>query len=1504
VFILIQNPLLCVIFSIIGKKVTEKRLPFRLYAQILIFSGLVAIGALILWSLQQSLYGGMSGIRDNLINRLERQIGRKIRYTSISPSIFGSFDVRNVSVMGHDNVPLLTMSRFRIAYSLLDIIMGRSLAINSVQLDSPLIYYNTDTDNDLLNLFTTTGSEQKFSFMELFNTLPEKITIRVRNGKCQISSGNDNFELDAFNFNAGVFAKSVVLDGKWNLNAAIAKFTGDPITFQVAMTANGLCQVDMGEGEALVSVSSITGDVISADQVVFNAVMRNNIVNIRKKPDAFPFDVSLEYRTNNKNLEGRLSCDKLKLARLVSFSGGLEGARPLLESSISGNASIERGNEGYFGYTVKLAGSARDNSSPANTASDSTLKAVSDIRPASFEIDIKGNQNLALIEKLHFSMPHSSAQSAFFYGDAGFTGSAALKPFSPAGALSLVNFSVSGRENMNAAIDIDSGGSGITLSSDAISVGQGVMDITAFKASFEPSENKTNFSVSAAKAAGPRHAAGALKSAGKKEYFSVNGFMYSGSGGMEANILLDSFSIGDLAGLSSPIISKPPLPDILINLAGDTAITAEIYISADTNRMSYNTRNLVFSGKSDGFSGSLSINGTESGFELENCRVKHGDDVLLLSAKADFEKGNDIGFSINSVYHNREYNINGKTQNGKTVNIQGSYGLNVNITASGNKSYSGVIHTENFPIPFIGEPALFSLEAKLRYDSAQAWSMEFNRFELADIKSPVGLAQFSAAGRADQTGVNFPKLYYKDGFGPLSGYINIKWPPNRSEMSGAVVITDNMENYRVDVAYSDSNLNLILSGSSMRLGRFSAKAAHLTLDGETRVHVNPSGSFNADINLSSLKGKLYDRNFNLNTQIVINDDELTVRRIVIGLDELNCEIPQFVLNKKTGTAGAKGDLKLLLNDNKTEGFLTLNANFIPVNSWLKMGEAMDYFEGKVHVDKFRHGNGPETQNFDIDFTRGGNNNALLVSGGPKNMLRLQVDNDGNFYAGLSSPSPVRGTAIGNISNSTINASCNDLYIDAAGLFDILPKSKDIYLTGGYVNASVDIRGSLSDPGFFGQARGTSLRFRIPSFIPVELRPIPFNIIIDGNEIRFGPVSASVGKGAGSASGRFFIDRWIPSVFNIDILIPRETPVPYSVNLTGLVATGDTSGNMKLSRENMSLDVSGDLYVNNTVLGINSEDIKKSQGQDSFMDLDTNSIVNLTISTGPVVEFVYPDSKFPILRANPDIGTRLRVKADTAKRQFSIASEVKIRGGEIFYFERSFYIRSGLIVFKENELRFAPRLSARAEVRDRNEDGPVTISMIVDNAPLMDFTARFESTPPLSQMEILALMGQSITGSQSDENAGSYMGFVNSTTDILAQLYMYRQFESRLRNLLQLDMFSFRTQVFQNALFAVTGLAQQPVDRIGGLGNYFDNTTLFGGKYIGQDMFVQGMLSMRYDANKNTFGGMTFQPDLGLELQGAMFRNYNFRIRWDFTPEHPENWYANDNSITLTVSKTY
>jgi hypothetical protein len=57
--------------------------------------------------------------------------------------------------------------------------------------------------------------------------------------------------------------------------------------------------------------------------------------------------------------------------------------------------------------------------------------------------------------------------------------------------------------------------------------------------------------------------------------------------------------------------------------------------------------------------------------------------------------------------------------------------------------------------------------------------------------------------------------------------------------------------------------------------------------------------------------------------------------------------------------------------------------------------------------------------------------------------------------------------------------------------------------------------------------------------------------------------------------------------------------------------------------------------------------------------------------------------------------------------------------------------------------------------------------------------------------------------------------------------------------------------------------------------------------------------MRYDENSIVFGGLSIEPDIGIELQSPFIN-----IRWDFFPYHPENWWVNDHSITLSWSKSF
>jgi hypothetical protein len=102
------------------------------------------------------------------------------------------------------------------------------------------------------------------------------------------------------------------------------------------------------------------------------------------------------------------------------------------------------------------------------------------------------------------------------------------------------------------------------------------------------------------------------------------------------------------------------------------------------------------------------------------------------------------------------------------------------------------------------------------------------------------------------------------------------------------------------------------------------------------------------------------------------------------------------------------------------------------------------------------------------------------------------------------------------------------------------------------------------------------------------------------------------------------------------------------------------------------------------------------------------------------------------------------------------------------------------------------------------------------------------------------------------------------------------------------MFSFRTQALSNVLFQAFGSQDPIIQNRSMMGNFFDNTTVFMGKYLGSDLFFQAMLSLRYE-----MGSLTFEPDVGID-----FRTPLVDVQWNVNFRHPENMFVNDQTISL------
>jgi hypothetical protein len=488
--------------------------------------------------------------------------------------------------------------------------------------------------------------------------------------------------------------------------------------------------------------------------------------------------------------------------------------------------------------------------------------------------------------------------------------------------------------------------------------------------------------------------------------------------------------------------------------------------------------------------------------------------------------------------------------------------------------------------------------------------------------------------------------------------------------------------------------------------------------------------------------------------------------------------------------------------------------------------------------------------------------------------------------------------MGTLGPGGIDARGDNILVNLPALWQFTRVREEFNITSGFARGSLQIRGPLENPELYGRAEGENLRMRVPRFLPEDIVPTGMYLVFDGNEIRFTDVPVSSGKGSGTISGQIWLEKWKVESFNLDITVSRERPLPFRFDLGGILARGATSGNLKLGMNDMVMNVSGDLIAQESEISLNASEIAASQEEDAWGALETPVVADISITAGKKLAFLWPTREFPVFQAYADLGTRARIAVNSLDRTFAFTGDVRLRGGEVFYFERSFYIRNGVLSFRENQNKFDPRISVRAETRDRASNGPVTISMVVDNAPLQSFTPRFESSPALSQTEILSLLGQNFVGA-AGADGNVVAPFLSSSADLLAQSQVMRRVQGALRDLLHLDMFSVRTQFIQKAAISFIGNQERPVDRIGWVGNYFDNTSVFIGKYIGSEMFAQAMLSLRYDENKRTFGGYTFEPDFGIELRSPLGN-----IRWNLVPTHPETWYIDDCSFTISWNFTF
>ena len=88
-----------------------------------------------------------------------------------------------------------------------------------------------------------------------------------------------------------------------------------------------------------------------------------------------------------------------------------------------------------------------------------------------------------------------------------------------------------------------------------------------------------------------------------------------------------------------------------------------------------------------------------------------------------------------------------------------------------------------------------------------------------------------------------------------------------------------------------------------------------------------------------------------------------------------------------------------------------------------------------------------------------------------------------------------------------------------------------------------------------------------------------------------------------------------------------------------------------------------------------------------------------------------------------------------------------------------------------------------------------------------------------------------------------------------------------------------------------------------LGKYLDNTTLFLGKYLGTDLFLELLVQLRASdpvaAPTQSLTGITVGSEFALEWQTPFFM-----LEWTFFPTDPSSLFLRDNTISFSWEYSY
>lgn len=969
------------------------------------------------------------------------------------------------------------------------------------------------------------------------------------------------------------------------------------------------------------------------------------------------------------------------------------------------------------------------------------------------------------------------------------------------------------------------------------------------------------------------------------------------------NFFLDS---GILAAGVFADEEKQPALAAAAAAAAPYIMTNDIFIATDFSSVTYNIPSIVVANtEKDSEFVLVAADGNETMLHISQFDMRYAGQTVQLTAEADISPDyRDVFFSADCMVNTIPYVLTGNVIDGTMATVSGSYGFEAGADLSGGmEQLTAYLRMYNLPVSVGGYVVSVSADvsaARMPDD----FFVELRSLELAESSGLVSFAPYVfMSGTANRYGFSFSRLSYSDAVSELEGAGSISWA-----FSDAVVESLSV-NLSLQSALSRESYVLTANVSNPLENEFSQAAA---LD---------DWYFSSELQISEFPmGRL------LSGQS--ETDTLSGRITAMG----TLAMPYVSVQVDRGTIGTRTNpVSFSFSGALEDGFINvyqgeLSAGSHVLDSWSAHFSLADFsgmFSANYAMDGLYTLDVPFSIQVESDgvsedsahslipdvfaatFATGAITGTLTGDIAPVTLTllrtpgRIDLVSDSNTgisgYAldtgdvslTLGSVLPVRFVMTGSVRQSALDLHFADMFADMSYFTNLL-SYPFITVHGGIVSGTLDITGYVSDPEFAGELTLQQADLSCPDYVPSHITSPLALAVIEENILRIDNELFDIG-GTGSAvlDLQLVFDRWLFDHVALAIHTPPESNIPVDVQVPGVRVLGEGGGDIYINASLSEVNISGSLYAQDTTVSLFTSDfqndffqgdfIKAFSGSDEDETPDTRSRRRIPVHTALELQTLNKvEIRFdPLLRGLVAPYTTLMFESDTGSGSAELFGDVVLRGGEVIYVNRNFYLREGRIVFDETSSLTDPRITVRAETRERDEDGrQVRITLSAENQLLSEFSPTYTASPPKSEQEIMEILGQILSA---DIESG--VDAVFAGLDYGVQVLGIRKLEEILRDLLNLDIFSMRTMILQNVSKQLMDNSDSARNELS-IGNFLDNTTVYIGKYFGSSIYLDALLHLSYDEVKQrqggSAGGIVFQPDFGFEMS-APFATIRFGI---------------------------